>query len=177
MAARAKRVDLQDVSWLSRHLLAAVIVCIAAASVGAVFAFARPTYHPYVMPAPPNDLPYTTVSYTAADAIRAFSAAGIKLVRRGPHATRSYPMTGLSNNSLIVEVTAFGDPQNVKDSGFSTYFTFVDGHWVKAPRTCAPGAIDAERWRGNVRVIVSCTRAGADSGMWLRRAQLALGRL
>ena len=33
-------------SWLSRHLIAVAIVALAAASVGAVFAFARPTYHP-----------------------------------------------------------------------------------------------------------------------------------
>jgi len=45
IAARAKRVDLQDVSWLSRHLIAVAVVGVAVASVGAVFAFARPTYH------------------------------------------------------------------------------------------------------------------------------------
>lgn len=166
-------------SWLGRHVIAVAIIGIAVASTGAVFAFARPTYHPYVMPAPPNDLPYTTVTFTPADASHAFSAVGIKLLLRthGPRPAHSAPMTDLSDKGLVVEVTVFGDAQKVKDSGFSDYFTFVDGHLVKAPRTCARGATNAERWRGNVRVIVSCTRAGGASGMWLRRAQLALGRL
>jgi hypothetical protein len=159
------------------HLLSVAVIAVAVVAAAGVFTFARPGYHPYVMPTPPNDLPYTAVAYTASDASRAFAASGIKLEQRGPRATRSNPMTGLSNKGFIVEVTAFGDPQQVKDSGYSTYYTFVDGHWVHAPRTCGAGATNAERWRGNIRVIISCTRAGSASSTWLRRASLALGRL
>jgi hypothetical protein len=128
------------------------------------------------MPTPPNDLPYVSTTYTAADVSRAFAAVGIKLEAHGPRPTRSYPMTDLSNNGLTVVATAFGDPQQVKDSGFSDYVA-VDGHWVHFPRVCITGATNAERWRGNIRVIISCTRAGSASSTWLRRAGLALGRL
>jgi hypothetical protein len=165
------------VSWVSRHVVAVAVIGAAVAAIGGIFAFARPTFRPYVMPTPPNDLPYTGVTYTAADASRAFAAAGIKTRAVGPRATRSYPMTELSNKGLIVAVTVFGDPALVKDSGYSPYYTFVDGHWVHAPRTCSAGAANAERWRGNIRVIVSCTRAVSASSTWLRRAALALARL
>jgi hypothetical protein len=159
------------------HRLPVAVIAVAVVAAIGVFAFARPAYHPYVMPTPPNDLPYTAVTYTASDASRAFAASGIKLEMRGPRATRSYPMTGLADKTLIVEVTAFGDPQQVKNSGYSAYYTFADGHWVHAPRTCGAGATNAERWRGNIRVIISCTRAGGASSTWLRRAGLALGQL
>jgi len=125
------------------------------------------------MPAPPSDLPYTTVTYTAADASHAFSAAGIKLLRM----SHLGQMTDLSDESFIVEVTAFGDPQKGKGLRLQRLLHVRRRPLVKAPRTCAAGAKDAEHWRGNIRVIVHCTRAGAASGMWLRRAQLALGRL
>ncbi|HEV7565620.1 MAG TPA: hypothetical protein VGO31_06640 [Microbacteriaceae bacterium] len=164
-------------SWVSRHVVAVALIGVAVAAMGGMFAFARPTFHPYVMPTAPNDLPYTAVTYTAADASRAFAEAGVKTRAVGPRATRSYPMTDLSNKGLTVVVTAFGDPTLVKDSGYSRYYTFVGGHWVNAPRTCSAGAANAERWRGNIRVIVSCTRAGGASGAWLRRVTLALSRL
>jgi hypothetical protein len=166
-----------QVSWVSRHVFAVAVLGVAVAVVAGVFAFARPTFHPYVMPPPPNDLPYTAVAYTAADASRAFAAAGIRTRAEGPRETRSYPMQTLSNKGLTVVVTAFGNPTLVKDSGYSPYYTFVGGHWVHAPRTCNAGAANAERWRGNVRVIVSCARAGGASGAWLRRVTLALSRL
>jgi hypothetical protein len=158
------------------HLVLVAVIGAAVVAAAGVFTFARPAYHPDVMPTPPNDLPYTVVTYTAADARRAFAAAGIKLKTHRP-ATRSNPMTDLSSKNLTVEVTAFGDSQQVKDSGYSAYYTFLGGHWVHAPRTCGAGATNAERWRGNIRVIISCTRAGSDSSTWLRRAGLALGEL
>jgi hypothetical protein len=156
------------------------VIAAALIVVAGVFTFARPTYHPYVMPPPPDaGLPYKTVSYSAADATRAFATVRITLLLRtgGPRPARSLPMTVLSDKDIVVEVDAFGDPKKVADSGFSDYFTIVNGHWVRAPRTCAPGALNAERWRGNIRVIVSCSRAGGASSTWLRRVELALGRL
>jgi hypothetical protein len=163
---------------ITRHVVAVAVVLFAVLAMGCVFVFARPTYKPYVMPPPPDaGLPYTHVSYSAADAKRAFAAAGIKIENHGPPATRSYPMTSLNTKDLTVEVTAFGDAQQVKASGYSAYYTFVDGHWIHAPRTCSPGARNAERWRGNIRVIVSCARAGGASSTLLRRAGIALSRL
>ena len=39
------------------------------------------------------------------------------------------------------------------------------------------GARNAERWHGNVRVVVSCASAGASSSAWLGRVELAFARL
>jgi len=86
-------------------------------------------------------------------------------------------MSGACSHDLVVELTAFGDRKTVDASGFSNYYTFANGRWSLAPKSCVAGAKNAERWRGNVRVIVSCTRAGGASNAWLRRVALALGRL
>lgn len=145
-----------------------------------VFIFARPRYHPYVMPKPPQEpLPYTKVLYSASDAQRAFRSADVKLVRHThePVPVGAPPIIDLSNSGNIVVVDVFGDPQKVAASGFSDYFNFADGHWLKAPKTCSPGANGAERWRGNVRVIVSCTNAGTSASLWLARAERALANL
>jgi hypothetical protein len=163
-------------TWFRSHLVSVAVIAAAVAVVAGVFVFALPSPHPYVMPPPPDaGLPYTTVSYSAADAQRAFAAVGIKLLlhTRERHAL----ITDLSTKDLIVEADAFADPKKVAASGFSNYYTVVDGHWVHAPRTCAHGARNAERWRGNLRVIVSCSRAGSTSSRWLRRVDLALARL
>jgi hypothetical protein len=162
------------VSWVSRHVIAVAAVLVGVAAMGGVFALARPAYHPYVMPSPPGDgLSYTKVTYTRADAIDAFAAQGIHLLpgAEGPG------MSGAYSRDLVVEVTAFGDRNTVDASGFSNYYTFANGRWSLAPKSCVAGAKNAERWRGNVRVIVSCTRAGGASNAWLRRVALALGRL
>lgn len=166
---------------LSRaHAALVGIVAVALLGVVGVFTFARPTYHPYVMPPPPRaPLPYTKVTYSAADAQRAFRGADIQLVRhtREPIPVGAAPITDLSNNADIVEVDVFGNPQRVAASGFSDYFNFANGHWLKAPLTCSPGASAAERWRGNVRVIVSCERAGSSAPAWLARINHALATL
>jgi len=140
---------------------------------GGVFAFARPTYHPFAQQPPPFFLPYTSVTYSLADARKAFAPAGIRF------ATTSHQqgVQSLSTGGYVLEVDVFGDPQKVKDSGFDPYHALVQGHWVAAPRTCGSGFPAAERWRGNVRVVVSCTRAGSASNTWLRRAAVALDRL
>jgi hypothetical protein len=69
----------------------------------------------------------------------------------------------------------FGDRKTVDTSGFSDYYTFVEGRWELAPRSCLPGARNAERWRGNVRAIVVCSEPGARA--LLRRASRALAAL
>lgn len=158
---------------LRGHLVAASIVAVAVASVGAVFAFARPTYHPYVIPGSINhDLPYTVVSYTAADARRVFAAEGIHLTPR----SHSPTITTLGNQRDILVVDAFGDPEKVKQSGFYD-FTLVNGRYAHFPRDCGSGSPSAERWQGNVRVIVSCTATGSSSRLWLLCAERALARL
>ena len=161
-------------SWVSRHVVAVAVVGIAVAAIGSVLAFARPTYRPYVMPSPPGDgLSYAKVTYTRADAMHAFAAQGIHLL---PGADQP-GMKGANSRDLVVVMTVFGDRKTVDASGFSDYYTFANGRWSLAPKSCVAGAKNAERWRGNVRVIVSCTRAGDASSGWLRRVTLALGRL
>jgi len=154
---------------------------VAAAATGSVLAFARPTYHPYVMPSPPGDgLSYTKVTYSVKDVKRAFAVSGIKLFgapANAPRPAHAAPMVDFHDQDIVVEATVFGDRKTVDASGFSNYYTFVNGRWSLAPKNCVAGAKNAERWRGNVRVIVSCLRAGGTSNTWLRRAALALGRL
>lgn len=166
---------------LSRaHAALVGVVALAVLGLVGVFTFARPTYHPYVMPAPPREpLPYTKVIYSAADAQRAFRSADIQLVRHThePIPVGAAPIIDLSNNANIVEVDVFGNPQRVAASGFSDYFNFANGHWLKAPTTCSPGANGAERWRGNIRVIVSCERSGTSAPTWLARVNRALATL
>jgi hypothetical protein len=162
------------------HALAVAIVAVAVLAVVGVFTFARPKPHPYVIPPPPNaPLPYTRVVYSAGQARRAFRAAGIKLVlhTHEPVPVGAAPILDLSNSGNIVVVDVFGDPQQVAASGFSDYFNFAHGHWLKAPATCSPGANGAEQWRANVRVIVSCSNAGASAPLWLARAERALANL
>jgi hypothetical protein len=164
---------------LRAHPIAVSVVAVAAFVAAGALAFARPSYHPYVMPPPPKHLPYTKVSYTSTDAKRAFAAVGIRLIlhNRGARPAAAAPIFDLSTSSLLVEVTAFGDPKKVTASGFSDYITFSDGRWVQTPRTCGKGVRLAERWRGNIRAIVNCASAGPSASAWLRRVSIALARL
>jgi hypothetical protein len=166
--------------WVRGHGAAVGIVAIALLTTAGVFVFARPRSRPHVTPSPPHEpLPYTKVTYAVNDAQRAFRTARIKLVRHThrPIPVGAPPNVDLSESGDIVEVDVFGDPRRVAASGFSDYFTFAGGHWVKAPRTCSPGATDAERWRGNVRVVVSCKRAGSAASAWIARIDGALAHL
>jgi hypothetical protein len=164
--------------WLRTHLLAVSVLTVAAVVVAATFVFARPSYHRLAIPAPPRSLPYTKVSYTAADAKRSFAATGLKLILHSqPRSVGTAPIVDLSTKDLLVEVTAFGDPKAVAASGFSDYITFTGGRWVHTPRTCEDGARLAERWAGNIRVIVNCALAGSAASSRLQRVSLALSRL
>ena len=158
---------------LRAYPLSGLVVVLSVAAVGAFFAFARPAYHPESPPAPPDHgLPYTKVSYTAAEAKRAFAAEGIALTLRSQ---QPGIVTTLGNEGDVLEVDAFGDANRVRRSGFSDY-TSVNDRFVHFPHACRPGVVDAERWRGNVRVIVACA-ASPNPNAWLRRAARALGRL
>jgi hypothetical protein len=166
--------------WLRAHVAAVGIVALALVTAAGAFTFARPKAHPFAEPPTPHTpLPYTKATYSARDAERAFRAADIKLVRHTPDPVPvgNPPIIDLSNGGNIVEVGVFGDPRRVAASGFSDYFIFAHGHWVKAPKTCSGGAKAAERWSGNVRVIVDCTAAGASAPAWVARVDRALAKL
>jgi hypothetical protein len=64
----------------------------------------------------------------------------------------------------------------VKTAGFHDYLP-LNGHYVHFPRTCRSAGGAAERWKGNVRVMIHCTAAAGASAAWLRRAQRALAGL
>ncbi len=138
----------------------------------AVFTVARPAYREAVAMAPDDDLPYTEVVFTSADAKRAFAAENITLTSR----SRSAWITTLGNRGDVLAVDTFGDPERVKQAGFHDY-TLVDGRYVRFPRNCEAGSGAAALWRGNVRVTVNCIAAAGASGTWLRRAKQALARL
>lgn len=149
-----------------------MLVAVTAGAV-AVFGVVRSNGDHSAQAAPPGHaLPYTTVSYTAADARRAFKAAGIVLTFR----SQSTGVTTLGNPGDVLEVDAFGEREEVERAGFYNY-TQVNGRYVPFPASCADGASAAARWRGNVRVVVSCAAAGDDAARWLLRVDDALARL
>ena len=150
----------------------AVVAAVLAATAG-LFAFARPEYRRAVLP-PPADhgLPYTRAAYTAAGARRAFAAVGVRL---GPR-SRSATVTTLGNAGDVLEVDVFAGREQVERAGFWDYLV-VDGRYVHFARDCRSSVPDAERWRGNVRAIVPCAKAGAQADAWLRRVERALARL
>jgi hypothetical protein len=165
--------DPVGMDWLRAHTPAVVMVVGAVAGAAAVFTVARPTYHASRLPeVTDNSLPYPHVSYTTADVRRVFAVESIALTPR----VHGQTVTTLGNERDILEVDVFGDPKKVKQSGFHDY-TVASGRYVRFPRRCFPGARDAERWHGNVRVIVDCAAAGAAPNSWLARAARALARL
>jgi hypothetical protein len=162
------------------HIVAASVVALVAAAVGAVFLLAWPAYHPHVNAAPPDTgLSYTTVEFSAADVRSAFKAQRIALTARSQTPT----VTTLGNTGDILEVDVFGERAKVEAAGFSDYGTDATGNYVHFPSDCSSGkpgvasSYDAELWHGNVRVIVNCDTAGKTGPAWLQRTQLALARL
>jgi len=140
-------------------------------AVGAVFTFARPAYHPDVLPDPPTDLPYTRAAFTPARTQIAFALHGVQLARR----SNQPAMTDFSNGDLRVEVTVFGAPEAVQATdGSFDYVLDANRHWVHYPRTCAGGVRSAALWRENVRAIVRC---GDGDTILLRRIARALDAL
>jgi hypothetical protein len=166
--------------WIRAHVAALGLLAFALLATAGAFMFARPHAHASVLPRQPHEpLPYSKVTYNATDAQRAFRTADITLVRHThePVPVGEPPIVDLGSRRGTVEVDVFGNPQRVAASGFSDYFIMKNGHWLKAPKTCSPGAQAAEQWRGNLRVIVSCTKAGASASTWLASVDRALARL
>jgi hypothetical protein len=150
-------------TWIHRHLIALAV---------AVFAFARPGYEKQVRLPKDEALPYSKVLFSAADARRAFAAEGVTLTPRSAAAT----VTTLGNRRDVLEVDIFGDPAQVKASGFHDVTIDASGNYVHFPRSCTASGRTAVRWHGNVRVVVDCTVDGNGAG-WMRRAQRALTHL
>jgi hypothetical protein len=121
--------------------------------------------------APRGGLPYANASLTVRDATGAFAGEGVRLSVR----SRSIVMTTLGNRGGVLEVDVFGDRGAVERSGFRDV-TVSNGRRVPFARDC-PSSVPAERWHGNIRVLVDCGRAGAGGEAWLRRVDRALGRL
>lgn len=142
---------------LRGHLTAVLAVTLAFGAFGAAFALARPTARPSI-PSAPSDLPYSTVSHSNRDAVSAFAAAGVRLIPR----SKSPAVTTFGTGNDTLEVDVFGEPQQVKAAGFHDYI-LVDGQYVHFSRTCGHGASSAERWKGNVRVIVRCAASNSAS--------------
>lgn len=149
--------------WLGRHLLAVLIVATVAATIGGVFAFARPAYRPHV-DAPKNvPLPYTKVSFDASQTQAAFVREGIALTVRHQGAEG----TTFGNHRDVLEIDVFPAAARLEKLGFQDLVLSAN---------CTGSARLAERWRGNVRVIVNC--AIAEHGQrWVRRVQRALDHL
>jgi hypothetical protein len=158
------------VGLLRAHLAAVAVVVFAVAAVGAFFTFARPAYHPDVVPSPPNDLPYSHVAYHTAQTQVAFASGGVHLTMR----SQLPAMDDLSTNDLRVEVTVFGSPGAVRSSGSFDYVLDANRRWVHYPRTCSGGVRSAALWQENVRAIVRC---GAGDTILLRRVHRALAAL
>ncbi len=158
--------------WLRGHFIAVFVVALSVAATAVVFTVARPEHRKDVTLAPDQDLPYTEVEFTAADARRAFAAENIALAQRNS----STWITTLGSTGDILTVDTFAEPEQVKAAGFYNY-TLVNGQYVRMPSDCAAGNTAAARWRGNIRVIVNCVAAAAESRLWLRRVERALARL
>jgi hypothetical protein len=163
------------VLWLRTHAPATAVVGAAATITVVFFAVARPAYRPHVEPRPrDHGLPYTVARYTSADARRAFAAEGVKLSWR----SRMPWVTTLGNRGDVLEIDVFRDRGKVEASGFYDYATESStGDYVHFPRACGTSIPVAERWRGNVRVMVSCTAARSNAPAWLRVVTRALNRL
>lgn len=149
--------------WITRHAIAFAVIALATAAIGAVFVFARPGYDRHV--SIPKDAmpPYTKVSYRPADARRVFAQEGISLT---PRSSGSMGTT-LGNRRDVLEVDIFGDPLVLKNAGF---------HDLVLGRNCNQSSRLAERWRGNIRVIVDCSITSNGQRM-VDHVQRALSRL
>jgi hypothetical protein len=149
----------------------------AAVPVAAMALLLKPAAGPRSLPSPPDSvLPYTKVSFTAANARRAFRAEGIVL----SHRSRTGAITTLGNPGDVLEVDAFGPREDVKRFGFSDYTVVglgASAHYAPFPRACGGSALVAERWHGNIRVMVNCVKAGPAAPRWLARVNRALARL
>src|SRR4051812_15226150 len=136
-------------------------IAAACAAILAAFTVARPRSQPPTKAAPPDHtLPYTHATRSAADAVRAFAAVGIRLERRSV----SPAGTDLADRRHLFEVDAFADADRVVASGFSdSTVDLATGNLVPFARNCSGDGRNAERWRRNIRVVLDCRRAGAQA--------------
>ena len=161
--------------WFRTHALATAIVGAAVTTTAVFFAVARPPYRPHVQPLPrDHGLSYKVARYTLSDARRVFADEGITLTWRSHMPT----VTTLGNRGDVLEVDVLADRSKMIATGFYDYTTdSSSGEYVHFPRACGTSIPDAERWHGNVRVIVSCSATRGDASEWLRRVTRALSRL
>jgi hypothetical protein len=145
--------------------------------VAAMALLLRPAAGPRPLAGPPDSgLAYTKARFTAADARRAFATQEIRLTVK----SRMTGVTTLGDLGAVLEVDALADRKTVERTGFSDYTVVglgASAHYARFARTCAGGALTAERWRGNIRVIVSCAKAGSGAPRLLERVGRALARL
>jgi hypothetical protein len=160
------------VGLLRAHLAAVAVVVAAVAATGGVFTAARPTYRPAAPPEAPTDVPYTHVTNRPAETQVALARRGISLIVR----MQSPIATELSTADETVEVTVFGNPEDVERAGSVDYVLDTGRHWMRYPRTCAGGVSKAAVWHENVRAIVDCRTAGTPVLQRVSRALAALPR-
>jgi hypothetical protein len=78
----------------------------------------------------------------------------------------------------VLEVDTLGDAGKVEQAfGASWDYIVSNGRYVHFPTTCGTELRNAERWHGNVRVILSCKAAGASAAAWLGRVERAFAQL
>jgi hypothetical protein len=140
-----------------QHAWAVAVVALGVTVVGLFLTVWRPRYRPSAQKLPSAPLPYNRVQFTPADAKRAFAAVGVRLV---PKSRVPGVVTTIGTPNDEFEVDIFGDPAHVKALGGSPdIITDSHGKYVRIPSTCTTGIPDAERWRGNVRFVISCDNA------------------
>jgi hypothetical protein len=95
-----------------------------------------------------------------------------------PKSVIPHSITTIGDRRDILEVDIFGDPETVaKETGFGDFTIDSGGKFVHFPRDCSPGTRAAERWHGNIRVIVNCATAGHRGSAWLHRVEGAFATL
>jgi hypothetical protein len=139
---------------IRQYVWAFALIALAASVAGLFLTVWRPRYRPSTQKLPAAPLPYSHVQFTAKDAMRAFAALGVKLI---PKSRVPDVVTTIGSANAAFEVDVFGDSSQVNALGGSPEI-IVDSHgnYVRIPSTCNSGIPDAERWRGNVRVVIRC---------------------
>ena len=174
MLLESPPVDSSVVAGVRHYVWAFALVALAASVAGLFLTVWRPRYQPSTQKVPTTPLPYSTVQFTAKDAKRAFAAVGVQLVAKS---RVSGAVTTIGSRNDAFEVDVFGDPARVNALGGSPEI-IVDSHgnYVRIPRTCTSGIADAERWRGNVRFVISCANS-AHASQLLNTGARALAKL
>lgn len=165
--------DDRVVAEVKQHTWAVALALALALAVAALFlTMWRPGYQASAQKLPSAPLPYSHVQFTVNDAKRAFAAVGVRLVPKS-RVPGTVTTTGTPRDEFEVDV--FGDPARVNAMGSPEVTTDAHGKYVRIPSTCKAGIPDAERWRENVRFVVSC--ANAAHAQLLAVGTSALGHL